>query len=83
MTMDIAQQEREDMKMLSPRLTCEIQNKDGLLPQTKPTSVKRSFDVAFLMLPDEKLKNKHPEPKTSAPTLGCDRNISAATQCEK
>ncbi|XP_055315096.1 zinc finger protein 1 [Sitodiplosis mosellana] len=61
MTMDIAQQEREDMKMLSPRLTCEIQNKNDLIPQTIKPSVKRSFDVAFLMLPDEKLKNKHPE----------------------
>lgn len=61
MTMDIAQQEREDMKMLSPRLTCEIQNKNDLIPQTKQPSVKRSFDVAFLMLPDEKLKNKQPE----------------------
>lgn len=61
MTMDIAQQDREDMKMLSPRLTCEMQKKDDLIPQTKQPSVKRSFDVAFLMLPDEKLKNKHPE----------------------
>lgn len=62
MTMDIAQQEREDMKMLSPRIVCEMQNKSNVvLPQTKQPSVKRSFDVAFLMLPDEKLKNKQNE----------------------
>lgn len=59
--MDIAQQEREDMKMLSPRLTCDIQNKSESLPQTKKSSVKRSFDVAFLMLPDDKLKQKYLE----------------------
>lgn len=70
--MDIAQQEREDMKMLSPRIVCEIQNKNSeMLPQTKQPSVKRSFDVAFLMLPDEKLKNKQTEkhPRLSADAI--------------
>lgn len=52
MTMDIAQQDREAHKMPSPRIAC-----DNHVTQTKP-SVKRPFDVAFLMLPDEKLKNK-------------------------
>lgn len=61
MTMDIEQQEREDMKMLSPHLACDVQNKSNSMPQTNQPSVKRSFDVAFLMLPDEKLKSKHPE----------------------
>lgn len=61
--MDIEQQDREDMKMLSPRIACDnVQNsKANLMPQTNQPSVKRSFDVAFLMLPDEKLKSKHPE----------------------
>lgn len=59
--MDIEQQEREDMKMLSPRLACDVQKKSEIMPQTNQPSVKRSFDVAFLMLPDEKLKSKHPE----------------------
>lgn len=63
--MDIAQQDRDDMKMLSPRIVCDLQNKVDTISQTKPPTVKRSFDVAFLMLPDEKLKNKrqhqHPD----------------------
>lgn len=67
MTMDIEQQDREDMKMLSPRIACDsVQNSktDLTMPQqTNQPSVKRSFDVAFLMLPDEKLKSKHPESK--------------------
>lgn len=50
--MDIAQQNREAHKMPSPRIAC-----DNNATQTKP-SVKRPFDVAFLMLPDEKLKHK-------------------------
>lgn len=60
--MDIEQQDREDIKMLSPRIACDsVQNsKIDLMPnQTNQPSVKRSFDVAFLMLPDEKLKSKH------------------------
>lgn len=52
MTMDIAQQDREAHKMPSPSIAC-----DNHVTQTKP-SVKRPFDVAFLMLPDEKLKSK-------------------------
>lgn len=63
--MDIEQQDREDMKMLSPRIACDsVQSSktDLTMPQqTNQPSVKRSFDVAFLMLPDEKLKSKHPE----------------------
>lgn len=51
--MDIAQQDREAHKMPSPRIVCD----NHVTQQTKP-SVKRPFDVAFLMLPDEKLKNK-------------------------
>lgn len=92
MTMDIAQQEREDMKMLSPRLTCEMQNKDDLIPQTKQPSVKRSFDVAFLMLPDEKLKNKHPEKQarlqsdaivTYRPQINVKNDDGLRKMCEK
>lgn len=58
--MDIAQQGREDMKMPSPRIAGDSSTKTDIVHQTKP-SVKRSFDVAFLMLPDEKLKNKQLE----------------------
>lgn len=50
--MDVAQQDREGHKLPSPRIACEMN-----ATQTKP-SVKRPFDVAFLMLPDEKLKSK-------------------------
>lgn len=47
------------MKMLSPRLNCDLPGKsESIAPSQARTSVKRSFDVAFLMLPDEKLKNK-------------------------
>lgn len=90
--MDIAQQEREDMKMLSPRLTCDIQNKTDLMPQTKQPSVKRSFDVAFLMLPDEKLKNKHPEKQarlqsdaivTYRPQINVKNDDGLRKMCEK
>lgn len=92
MTMDIAQQEREDMKMLSPRLSCEIQTKDNPMPQTKQPSVKRSFDVAFLMLPDEKLKNKHPEKQarlqsdaivTYRPQINVKNDDGLRKMCEK
>lgn len=50
--MDIARQNREAHKMPSPRIACDNQTS-----QTKP-SVKRPFDVAFLMMPDEKLKSR-------------------------
>lgn len=68
MTMDIAQQEREDMKMLSPRLNCDLPGKsESIIPPHTKTSVKRSFDVAFLMLPDEKLKNKQAKQQRLSP----------------
>lgn len=60
--MDIARQEREDLKLSSPNIICDRQIKSDILtpPQTQP-KVKRSFDVAFLMMPDEKLKNRQAE----------------------
>lgn len=77
--MDIAQQEREEMKMLSPRLNCDLPGKSETImpPQTK-TSVKRSFDVAFLMLPDEKLKNK----QAKQPRLSPDAIIAYPQQIQ-
>lgn len=90
MTMDVAQQERDDMKMLSPRISCEVQGKDDLVQQTKQPSVKRSFDVAFLMLPDEKLKNKHPEKQvrlhsdaivTYRPQINVKNDIDLSRKC--
>lgn len=69
MTMDIANQAREDMKLNSPRISCERQVRSDYVHPTK-NAIKRSFDVAFLMLPDEKLKNKqtqkHPCLSTNA-----------------
>lgn len=61
MTMDIANQGREDMKMTSPRLANDNQTKSEFTQVTAKNSIKRSFDVAFLILPDEKLKNKQTE----------------------
>lgn len=47
--------------MPSPRITCDTMKSSEVLPtQTKP-KVKRSFDVAFLMMPDEKMKNRQAE----------------------
>lgn len=63
MTMDYTNQSRAEIKMPSPR----ISSTDNGTGQTKidnyPTKghIKRSFDVAFLMLPDEKLKQKQHE----------------------
>lgn len=61
--MDIANQSREDMKITSPRLTTsDILAKSEFTTVTNPkTTMKRSFDVAFLILPDEKLKNRQME----------------------
>lgn len=96
MTMDIAQQDRDDMKMLSPRIACDLQHKADSVSQTKPPSVKRSFDVAFLMLPDEKLKNKrqhqqsdkHPRLSTDAivtypPQINVKSDESLRKLCDK
>lgn len=58
--MDIANQAREDMKLNSPRIACENQKASEYSLPIK-NGIKRSFDVAFLMLPDEKLKNKRTE----------------------
>lgn len=49
MTMDMNHKRREDVQITNGEEKTEI---------TTKTSSKRSFDVAFLMLPDEKLKQK-------------------------
>lgn len=62
MTMDIAQQERDELKLSSPSIGCERQTKsDGISSAQTQPKVKRSFDVAFLMMPDEKLKHRQAE----------------------
>lgn len=48
------------MKLSSPRIACENAGQSEYSMPIK-SSIKRSFDVAFLMLPDEKLKNKRTE----------------------
>ena len=53
MTMDIANHE---VKMSPSRLKIFEESQDDESPTKLP--LKRSFDVAFLMLPDEKLKNR-------------------------
>lgn len=58
--MDIANQNREDMKLSSPRVASDSQGPSGYSMPIK-NGIKRSFDVAFLMLPDEKLKNRRTE----------------------
>lgn len=63
MTMDYTNQSRAEIKMPSPRIsstdngTCQTK----LDNYTSKGHIKRSFDVAFLMLPDEKLKQKQHE----------------------
>jgi PR domain zinc finger protein 8 len=58
--MDTANEARSDLKMLSPKLMVEGKNdmnsNNNSLNQNK-NSVKRSFDVAFLMMPDDKCKS--------------------------
>lgn len=58
MTMDYGNHSSMDIKMPSPNMSsiCEKTKLDINLGKTG--NIKRSFDVAFLMLPDEKLKNK-------------------------
>lgn len=55
--MDYANQ-RAEIKMPSPRISSENQTKIDL--STK-SNTKRSFDVAFLMRPDDKMKNRQNE----------------------
>lgn len=74
MTMDIAQQDREAHKMPSPRIAC-----DNLATQSKP-SVKRPFDVAFLMLPDEKLKNRRQQAEKQLRLNSGDAIVTYPTQ---
>lgn len=57
MTMDYANQ-RAEIKMPSPRISSENQTKIEL---NGKSNTKRSFDVAFLMRPDDKLKNRQNE----------------------
>lgn len=52
--MDYANQ-RADIKMPSPRISSDNQTK---IDVNQKSNTKRSFDVAFLMRPDEKLKNR-------------------------
>lgn len=59
MTMDYTNQSRSDIKMPSPRISSS--GTDGSITKidySTKNNIKRSFDVAFLMLPDEKLKHK-------------------------
>lgn len=57
MTMDYANQ-RAEIQMPSPRILNENQTK---IDPSGKSITKRSFDVAFLMRPDEKLKNRQNE----------------------
>lgn len=61
MTMDIANQNRDDMKLSSPRVASESHGSSAGYSMPIKNAIKRSFDVAFLMLPDEKLKNRRTE----------------------
>lgn len=60
MTMDYGSQSRADIKMPSPRISSnsDITNLAKLEFSGVTKTAKRAFDVAFLMLPDEKMKNK-------------------------
>lgn len=75
MTMDIARQEREAHKMSSPRIAGD----NHAMPSVKP-SVKRPFDVAFLMLPDEKLKNRQQQAEKQLRLSGGDAMVTYPTQ---
>lgn len=63
--MDYTNHSRADIKMPSPRIssadTGTGQTGQTKLDYTNKGHIKRSFDVAFLMLPDEKLKQKQHE----------------------
>lgn len=55
--MDIVNQSRADMKMTANRISSVSPTNSEYVSTTK-NNIKRSFDVAFLMMPDERLKNK-------------------------
>lgn len=65
MTMDISSGQHVDMKISPPRIKVHGDQASEDVPTKVP--IKRSFDVAFLMLPDEKLK--HREKASSSPEL--------------
>lgn len=82
MTMDYgSQQSRSDLRMPSPRIIStdsgDISIQSSKLDYTAKTNIKRSFDVAFLMLPDEKLKNKQSEKQ---PRLNSDAVVTYPSQ---
>lgn len=78
--MDYGSQSRADIKMPSPRISS---NGDIISTKLEFSAVsktaKRSFDVAFLMLPDEKMKNKHQNGEKH-PRLNADAVVTYPSQ---